>query len=77
MRPVTRTLQTVDDVIRALGGTVKTSALAGVSPSQVSGWRHAKRLGAKTFLVLKQELAGRGFDAPASLWGIEQPEDVA
>ena len=74
---MTRTLQTVDDVIDALGGTVKTSALAGVSPSQVSGWRSAKRIGAKTFLVLKKELAARGFDAPPTLWGIEQPETAS
>lgn len=74
---MTRTLQTVDDVIKELGGTVATSRLAGVRPSQVSGWRNAKRLGAKSYLVLKQELARRGFTAPAKLWGINEPERVS
>lgn len=74
---MTRTLQTADDVIDELGGTVATSRLAGVSPSQVSGWRAAKRLGAKSYLVLKQELARKGFTAPAKLWGIDEPERAA
>jgi hypothetical protein len=71
---MTRALQTVDEVIDALGGTVETSRKAGVSPSQVSGWRVTKRLGAKTFLVLSQELDAQGYTAPPELWGIEQPE---
>jgi hypothetical protein len=74
MRRMTRTLQTVDQVIDKLGGTVRTSELAGVRPSQVSGWRSAKRLGTKSYLVLKQELETRGFTAPAKLWGIDEPE---
>lgn len=71
---MTRELQAVDDVIESLGGTVATSRLAGVSPSQVSGWRSAKRLGSKSYLVLSRELAGRGLKAPAKLWGIDDPE---
>lgn len=74
---MTRTLQTADDVIDELGGTVATSRLAGVSPSQVSGWRSAKRLGTKSYLVIKQELAKRGMTAPAKLWGIDEPERVS
>lgn len=72
-----RNLQTVDAVIDELGGTVATSRLAGVRPSQVSGWRSAKRLGAKSFLVLRRELESRGYTAPARLWGIEEPESAA
>ena len=70
---MTRTLQTVDQVIDELGGTVRTSEIASVRPSQVSGWRSAKRLGTKSYLVIKQELAKRGLNAPARLWGIDEP----
>lgn len=69
-----RKLQTVDDVIDELGGTVETSRKARVSPSQVSGWRSAKRLGSKSYLIIQEELAARGCTAPASLWGIDEPE---
>lgn len=72
-----RTLHTVDDVIKELGGTVKASRVAGVHPSQISDWRNKKRLGAKTYVAIQQELTRLGFQAPASLWGMVEPESAA
>lgn len=66
-------LQTVDQVIEKLGGTVEASRLAGVYPSQISTWRSTGKLGAKTYLILQDALKSRGYTAPASLWGMIEP----
>lgn len=71
-----RNLSTVDQVIAALGGTVATSRIAGVRPSQVSGWKAGNRIGSKSYLVIKQELENRGYTAPAVLWGIDDPNSA-
>lgn len=66
-----RELQTAGEVIDALGGTAETARLAGRKSQHVSNWRAAGRLPAKTFLIIKKELAARGLTAPASLWGMQ------
>lgn len=70
-------LQTAGDVIDKLGGTAATARLTGRKDQHVSNWRAAGKLPAKTFLILKAELRARGVDAPARLWGINEPMGAA
>jgi hypothetical protein len=72
-----RELQTAGEVIDKLGGTAATARLTDRKVQHVSNWRAAGKLPAKTFLILKKELAARGLTAPAALWGINEPERAA
>lgn len=74
---MSRELNTVEDVIRALGGPTKAAALVGKTAQAANGWRITKRLPARSFLVLNRELSARGLSAPPSLWGIKEPESAA
>lgn len=63
-------LQTVGEVIDALGGTDAVKALTGAKWEQsVSGWRTNNRFPAKTHKLLTTLLEAAGFTAPDSLWG--------
>jgi hypothetical protein len=62
-------LESVREVIDALGGLAAVAKLTGVDPGTASAWQ--TRLGyfpPKTFLVVRKALAKRGLSAPASLW---------
>ncbi len=65
-------LNSVDEVIDGLGGTFATASIPalGISPQAVSNWRKAQRIPARNYLVMSSELRRRGFNAPASLFGI-------
>jgi hypothetical protein len=58
-------------VIDALGGTVQTAWLVGLKPPAVSNWRHGASFPARTFLLMTEALAKRGFSAPPRLWDME------
>ncbi len=65
-----RAIQTVDDVIDALGGTGATARLTSRKPQHVSNWRAEKRLAAETYEILQDQLRARKLKASSILWGI-------
>jgi hypothetical protein len=70
MTEVTTATQAID----ALGGTMAVSRLTGRRPQNVTNWRTDGKMPAATFLKMTRALSERGIIAPASLWGIEEPE---
>lgn len=69
-------LTTASRVIDALSGTTAVARLTGRKPQHVTNWRSTGRLPAETFLILSRALAKHGYCAPASLWGIREPDDT-
>lgn len=64
-------LQTVDAVVRALGGNLGVTALVGgAHSSTVSNWKKVGRFPAKTHKIIKDALRERSLDAPDELWAI-------
>lgn len=59
-------------VIDALGGTTAVAELTGSKLNTVSNWRAFGVFPPKTYLVLINELAAKGHEAPASLWGMKE-----
>lgn len=70
-------LHTAADVFRALGGIKDVATIAGASYSAASNWKAANRFPSKTFLSISSALHRKGLDAPASLWGMVESEQVA
>jgi DNA-binding XRE family transcriptional regulator len=67
-------LHSVNEVVDALGGTTKSARLLECSLQVVTNWRTTDRIAAKYYLILTNELNHLGYRAPASLWGIEDPD---
>ena len=73
-----RELQTVAEVVEALGGNRAVAELTGKeSDSAVANWKKRGSFPAKTYLILKPELEARNITAPDSLWGMAQAEEAA
>ena len=72
-----RELQTAREVIEALGGAAATRALTGKTPQHIWNWKSAGRFPAETYLIMSNELGRQGVKAPATLWGIAEPERAA
>ena len=68
-----RILRQAGTVIDALGGTFAVARLTDKSPQEISNARTRNRLPPSTVLVMREELAARGYFAPASLWGALEP----
>jgi hypothetical protein len=71
-KPRMELLETVDEVIDALGGTTATGRIAIRSPQSVTNWRNAQKLPCGTFLRLNRALEAIGKKAPPELWGMEE-----
>ncbi len=65
-----RTLPTVPAVLDELGIDTITS-ICGVRRKSVHNWKARHKFPAKTYKVLKRELANRRLSAPDDLWGME------
>lgn len=63
------TLDSVEAVVRALGGPRAVRQLTGRTPQTVWNWRRANRFPAKTFVKLQAALHEAGEEASAELWG--------
>lgn len=63
-------LATASEVMDALGGNVGVAALTGNTPGAVWNWRSFGRFPSKFYLVMTEALAEKGYQAPASLWGM-------
>lgn len=65
--PVKITVNAIDELIDALGGTGATAQLMGVTDQAVSNWR-VRGPPTRLFFKFKRVLASRGIVAPPSLW---------
>jgi len=61
-------LDSVDEVVEALGGTKAVATLFGRTDPAVSNWRKDARFPTYTFDVIEDELQKIGKCAPRSLW---------
>jgi hypothetical protein len=66
-----RELQTFDAVVEALGGKREVARICDdQDTAAVCNWRRRRSLfPTKYYIVMKEELAARGVDAPHRLWG--------
>lgn len=77
MLPVMDELSTTVDVIEELGGTSAVASLTGRTYNAAFNWRSFSRFPSNTYIVMSRELQRRGKQAPASLWGMVEPEKVS
>ena len=70
-------LNTTSDVMDALGGNPGVAKLTGSKPKAVWNWRSFDKFPSNTYAVMIEALQERGKTAPASLWGMKVPEQVA
>jgi hypothetical protein len=68
-------LETVDQVIDALGGTCAVARRTARDPRAVSNWRMRGKLPADTYPILVHDLAAKGRKAPPALWGVTLAEE--
>ena len=72
---MSKDLATVDEVIAALGGQREVAGLTGRrSGSAIPMWKQRGSFPSNTYAVMIEALQERGKTAPASLWGMKQPE---
>jgi hypothetical protein len=62
-------INTVADLIHALGGTTATARLCGVRPSAVSNWKKAGQLPARLFLPVMELCQARSLAVNRALFG--------
>jgi hypothetical protein len=70
-------LDSVDDVVEALGGPAKAAALCGVGASAVSNWSKRGRISKGGFLVVRDALADLGLEASPVVFGFKAVVDEA
>lgn len=70
-----RMLETVADVVKALGGPTKAGRLVGKSAQSISNAANAEppRLPPDCYLIMLRELERLGFTASSALWRITPP----
>mgnify|MGYP006267170909 CR=1 FL=1 len=69
---MTNELQSVSEVIHALGGTKAAAHICGVGVNAVSNWRVRGAFPAHTFPRISSELLKRGAAAKFGLWSFER-----
>jgi DNA-binding transcriptional regulator YdaS (Cro superfamily) len=68
-------LESVDEVIEALGGTQRSAEQLGVLPTAVSNWKARGKIPSDKFLVISGALRERGKKVSSTIFGFsEQPE---
>ena len=65
-------LNSVDAVIKALGGPTKIAALAGTWSSAVSNWRSRVEIPTEHFVLISDALAASGQQADRSVFGFNE-----
>jgi len=68
---VERRLDTLEDVVRELGGVVQVARITRRKPRAVRNWRRKGTFPSALYFVMVDKLLDRGFYAPRSLWGFE------
>lgn len=69
----TPVLETVEDVIEALGGPMSVVQLTGRSRQNVNNWRANGWFSSTTFLVMTTALDAIGMRAAPRLWRMDEP----
>jgi len=72
-----QTLCTPAEVIEELGGFRAVADITGVKPKAAFNWKSFETLPSKTYIALIRALEAKGKTAPASLWGMVEPERAA
>lgn len=62
------------EVIEILGGVAPVADLTGRSYDATWNWKTWKHFPPDTYLVLTDALNKRGYEAPASLWRMVEPQ---
>jgi len=65
-------LDSIDEVIEALGGPTAVAALAGVGASAVSNWRKRGRISQGSFMIVRDALAALGKEASPAVFGFKE-----
>lgn len=65
-------IETVTDIIDALGGNEPVALLTSTTSKAVSNWRGFNKFPANTFIVIKSELMRIGASAPDHLWSMRE-----
>lgn len=68
-------LETLDEVITALGGTDGLFDLMGAKPSTISMWKKAGNFPSNSYVLMSAALGARGKAAPDSLWKMKAPAE--
>lgn len=63
-----KSLTSVSEIVRALGGTKEACAIFDVGQSAIGNWRGANRLPPHTYPIVQSELMKRGLSADLSVW---------
>ena len=69
-----RKLTTTTEVIDHLGGYHAVAELTGSAVKAAENWRRFDTFPSKHFLIMSAALAKKNASAPASLWGMTEPE---
>jgi DNA-binding transcriptional regulator YdaS (Cro superfamily) len=69
-------LESVEDVIKAVGGNAAAAGLAGVRGSAVSNWKARKRIPAEFLLTFSEVLAREGLRVDPAVFGARGLEEV-
>jgi len=69
-------LNTVDEVIEALGGPTATASLAGVGVSAVSNWSFRGRIAPDKFVIISDALASLGKEVRPTVFGFKFTDEV-
>ena len=62
-------LETVNEVVEALGGTFKAAAIASVGPSAVSNWIKRGSIPSDQFFVISDAIKAAGKEVSPNLFG--------
>jgi len=69
-------LNSVDDVIDALGGPTATAVVAGIGTSGVSNWRARGKISPTKFILIREALAAKHLDVCPSVFGFKTTEEA-
>lgn len=70
-------LCTTVEVLDELGGNGPVAELTASTTKAVSNWRSFETFPSNTYVAMIEALRARGKTAPASLWGMKMPAEVA
>lgn len=65
-------LNSVDEVIKELGGPTAVASLAGLSTPAVSNWSKRGRISRGSFMTISDALAAKGMEAAPSVFGFKE-----
>ena len=67
-------INTVEEVIEALGGPSATASLVGLGPSAISNWSARGKISPNKFLIIKAALAALGKDVDPAVFAFKAVE---